>query len=309
MAAATCAHSNSCSSRAPCSLLRCSASARRQARLQQGDLAAANTLRERALADTTAYRLVESLTTEVGPRPAGSAGDKAAVAWALREMQRLGFANVRTMDVIVPHWVRGDAEFAVLAPWPQPMPTLALGGSVGTARRRHRGRGRHGQGPRGADGASGRRGEGQDRLLHQSHGAHARRLRLRRAVAVRATGPADAAALGALGVVIRSVSTSNNRFPHTGATRYTRRRAAHSRHSPSPIRMPTRSSGSSPAANPYGCACKSSSRELPPERSANVIGEIPGTDRANEIVHPRRAPRLLGSGRGRHRRRRRRRPS
>ena len=63
--------------------------------------------------------LVESLTTEVGPRPAGSPGDKAAVAWALREMQRLGFANVRTVEAIVPHWVRGEAEFSVLAPFPQ----------------------------------------------------------------------------------------------------------------------------------------------------------------------------------------------
>src|SRR4029434_10028096 len=60
----------------------------------RADLAAATTLRERALVDATAYRLVESLTTEVGPRPAGSPGDKAAVSWAQREMRRLGFTNV-----------------------------------------------------------------------------------------------------------------------------------------------------------------------------------------------------------------------
>src|SRR5689334_781249 len=66
----------------------------------RGDLAAANTLRERALADDSSFRLIESLTTEVGPRPAGSAGDKAAVAWAVREMRRQGFASVRTLDVM-----------------------------------------------------------------------------------------------------------------------------------------------------------------------------------------------------------------
>src|SRR5689334_15031975 len=98
----------------------------------RADLAAASTLRERALADETAWQLVSSLTTEVGPRPAGSPGDKAAVAWALREMQRLGFANVHTVPVAVPHWVRGEAEVSVLSPWPQSLPTLALGGSVGT---------------------------------------------------------------------------------------------------------------------------------------------------------------------------------
>src|SRR5688572_16346546 len=98
----------------------------------RGDLAAAATLRERALADGTAYQLVTSLTTEVGPRLAGSPGDKAAVAWAIREMQRLGFSNVHTVEATVPHWVRGEADFEVLSPWPQTMPTIALGGSIGT---------------------------------------------------------------------------------------------------------------------------------------------------------------------------------
>src|SRR5689334_20856796 len=88
------------------------------------DLAAANTLRERALADQTAWQLVESLTTEVGPRPAGSTGDKAAIGWAQRQMERLGFANVRAVEVTVPHWIRGEAACAVLAPWPQNMPVL-----------------------------------------------------------------------------------------------------------------------------------------------------------------------------------------
>ena len=148
--------------------------------LRKADLAAANTLRERALADATAYQLVESLTTEVGARLAGSPGDKAAVALgACAKCSAWDSQTCAAAEVIVPHWVRGEAEFAVLAPWPQAMPTLALGGSVGTGRRRHRGRSRHGQGPRGPDRTAGRRREGQDRLLQQSHGTHARRLRLR----------------------------------------------------------------------------------------------------------------------------------
>src|ERR1044071_7517896 len=53
------------------------------------DLRAAETLRVRASTDETAYQLVQSLTTEVGPRPAGSTGDQAAVAWAVRAMHRL----------------------------------------------------------------------------------------------------------------------------------------------------------------------------------------------------------------------------
>src|SRR5204862_6986015 len=69
---------------------------------RKSDLRAAETLRVRASTDATAYQLVQSLTTEVGARPAGSAGDRAAVAWAVREMQRLGFSQVRTMEVKVP---------------------------------------------------------------------------------------------------------------------------------------------------------------------------------------------------------------
>jgi carboxypeptidase Q len=247
------------------------------------DLAAAATLRERAFADTTAYSLVESLTTEVGPRPAGSPGDKAAVAWALREMQRLGFANVRTIEAIVPHWERGEAEFAVLAPFPQAMPTLALGGSIGT-------------GNEGIDAdaimvkdlealAALPAGAVKDKIVFFSNRMERTRdgSGYAKAVTVRATGPTAAAALGAVGVVIRSIGTSNARFPHTGTTRYTINAP----------RIPALAIANPDAdalvrqfesGKPVRLRIKSSSRDLPQMRSANVVGEIPGTDRASEIV-------------------------
>lgn len=247
------------------------------------DLVAASTLRQRGLADDTGWRLVESLTTEVGPRSAGSPGDAAAVAWATREMQRLGFANVRTMDVTVPHWVRGDAQFAVISPWPQPMPVLALGGSVGT----------------GAEGIEAEAvmvsdvaalsalpaGAVKDRIVFFTN----RMERTQdgsgygKAVAVRATGPAVAGSLGALGVVIRSVSTSDDRFPHTGATRYrddAPRIPAFALSNPDADALERQFA----SGKPVRLRLWSTSRDLPPARSANVIGEIPGTDRAAEIV-------------------------
>jgi carboxypeptidase Q len=249
----------------------------------RADLSAAATLRERALADSTAYQLVESLTTEVGPRPAGSAGDRAAVAWAQREMQRLGFAHVHTVPATVPHWVRGEAEFSVLSPWPQTMPTLVLGGSVGT----------------GSEGVEAEAvmvkdlealaglpaGTVKDRIVFFD-------LRMERtrdgagygkAVTVRAAGPSAASALGAVGVVIRSISTSNTRFPHTGATRYT---------TTSP-RIPAFAISNPDAdalerqfqsGKPVRLRLRSTARELPPAQSASVVGDIPGTDKADEIV-------------------------
>src|SRR5689334_3459493 len=249
----------------------------------RADLAAAATLRERALSDSTAYQLVESLTTEVGPRPAGSPGDRAAVAWAQREMQRLGFANVHTVPVAVPHWVRGEAEVSVLSPWPQSLPTLALGGSVGT-------------GTEGIEAdavmvkdldalAQLPSGAVKDKIVY--FGARMERTRdgsgYGKAVMVRAAGPSAASALGAVGVVIRSISTSNTRFPHTGTTRYT---------TTSP-RIPAVAIANPDAdalerqfatGKPVRVRMRSTSRDLPPAPSASVVGDIPGTDKADEIV-------------------------
>ncbi len=252
-------------------------------RFTRADLAAAATLIDRAAGDTTAYELVESLTTEVGPRPAGSPGDKAGVAWALREMQRLGFANVRAVEAIVPQWVRGEAEFSVLTPYPQTMPTLALGGSIGT-------------GSEGieADAVMVRdlaalaalpAGAVKDKIVFFSNRMERTRdgMGYARAVTVRATGPASAAALGAAGVVIRSISTSNARVPHTGTTRYTidaPRIPALAISNPDADALERQFA----SGKPVRLRIKSSSRDLPQVRSANVIGEIPGTDLAQEIV-------------------------
>ena len=240
-------------------------------------------MRERALADTTAWQLVESLTTEVGARAAGSPGDTAAVAWAAREMRRLGFSNVRTMEVVVPHWVRGEAELSILSPSPQAMPTLALGGSIGTSSE-----GLEAEAVMVKDIAALATlpdGAVKGRVVFFSNRMERTRdgTGYGRAVGVRVQGAAEAAALGAAGVVIRSVSTSNDRLPHTGAMRY----------KPDVPRIPALAISNPDAdslerlfasGKPVRLRMKSDSRELPEARSANVIGEIPGTDRAAEIV-------------------------
>src|SRR4051794_26967490 len=89
-------------------------------------------LREQAQKSELAMQLVTSLTTEIGPRPAGSPALLRAADWALAAMRRLGLDNVHSEPVTVPHWVRGEATGEILAPWPQPVVLTALGGSVGT---------------------------------------------------------------------------------------------------------------------------------------------------------------------------------
>ncbi|NNF15127.1 MAG: peptidase M28 family protein, partial [Gammaproteobacteria bacterium] len=94
--------------------------------------ATAAKLRDAALSESIAYDLVESLTMEVGPRLAGSAGDAAAVAWAIAKMKELGFERVHADPVEVPHWDRGTLDVRVTAPYPQRLTATSLGGSPGT---------------------------------------------------------------------------------------------------------------------------------------------------------------------------------
>ena len=163
------------------------------------------------------------------------------------------------------------------------MPTLALGGSVGTP-------------PEGieADAIMVKdlealknlpAGAVRDRIVYFSN----RMERTRdgsgygRAVTVRVAGPSAAAALGASGVVIRSVGTSDERFPHTGALRYTAeapRIPAFAISNPDADALERQFA----SGKPVRLHMASDSRELPQARSANVIGEVPGTDRASEIV-------------------------
>src|SRR5690606_8042672 len=79
-----------------------------------------------------AYAIVESLTTEVGPRMAGTDADARAVDWAKRQFAALGYDRIVLQPVTFPTWTRGDEHAEVLSPAPQPLVLTALGGSVGT---------------------------------------------------------------------------------------------------------------------------------------------------------------------------------
>ncbi|WP_331611005.1 M20/M25/M40 family metallo-hydrolase [Povalibacter sp.] len=249
----------------------------------EGDLDLAATLRDRATEGTRAYEHVSSLVTEVGPRFAGSAGDTAAVRWALNTLGTLGFSQVRTQDVLVPRWVRGTAEVSILAPFPQPLVAVALGGSVGTAEE-------------GIE-ASVVRVESLDALKALSADAVKGRIvfidqRMERTrdasgygatVAIRSQGPSIAADLGAVALVIRSVGTSPDRIAHTGGLTY---RADAPRIPAFAVSNPDADllARQVNAGKPVRLHLHSTARELPPAWSANVIGEIPGGERADEVV-------------------------
>lgn len=247
------------------------------------DLAAAAALRDSALSGTAAFEHVESLVTEVGPRFAGSAGDSAAVRWALDRLGKLGFTNVRSQDVLVPRWIRGTAEVTLLAPTPQPLVATSLGGSIGTPEQ-------------GIEGAV-LRVESFDALQTLDASAVANKIvfidyRMQRsragtdygnAVRARVQGPSVAAKLGAAALVIRSVGTSDDRIAHTGTLTYSidapRIPAFALAHPDADVLARQVASG-----KPVRLRLKSTARELPATWSANVIGEIPGREKAQEIV-------------------------
>lgn len=94
------------------------------------DLAHAARLRDLALADGEAWQLVQQLCNQVGARPAGSAADAKAAAWAQAAMQRLRLDKVRAEALPLRVWQRGPAAARLVAPVAEPLVMAALGNSV-----------------------------------------------------------------------------------------------------------------------------------------------------------------------------------
>jgi carboxypeptidase Q len=235
------------------------------------------------MAGTSAFEHVTSLVTEVGPRSAGSSGDAAAVRWALNKLGSLGFSNVRTQDVLVPHWVRGHAEVTLAGPVPQPLVAVALGGSVGTSDEGIEAPVLEVASLDALNALPAATVGGKIVFINQRMERTRDGAGYGATVKIRSDGPSAAGQLGAVAVLIRSVGTSNERHAHTGTTRYR----------VDAPRIPALALSNPDAdqlarwlkpGKPVRVRVKSTARELPATWSANVIGEIPGAARANEIV-------------------------
>ena len=185
--------------------------------LPQATLDAAAQLRDRALGDATAYALIESLTTEIGPRLPGSEADARAVAWAKARFEALGYDKVWTEPVTFPKWERRSEHAAVVGAHAQPLVITALGGS-----------------PAGDVTAALVRFDSIAALEAADPAALRGKLvfvdvpmaRSRdgsgygTAGPVRSRGPSIAARKGATGYLMRSIGTSPHRVANTGITRF-----------------------------------------------------------------------------------------
>jgi carboxypeptidase Q len=189
-------------------------------RFSDADIATANALIKKAQSSDLGYELVASLTTEVGARPAGSDGDRKAVAWSVAKLKALGFDRVWTDPVRVSAWKRVGSHADLVAPYHQHIVSAALGNSISTP-------------PQGIEAEiayyetfdalkqdTSDRAKGKivyiDSVFPKSRDGKF----YGPAVGARINGAVEASKRGALAVVIRSISTSNDRFAHTGTMRY-----------------------------------------------------------------------------------------
>ena len=175
-------------------------------------------LRDRALADDTAWSILESLTTEIGPRPAGSPAAARARDWGVAKLRAMGFANIKVEPFAKRAWLRGAEAGEITGPFPQKLALLGLGNAPPT--------------PAGgitaqvvvfkslAELKAAPTGccTGKIVLVNQPMTRTQNEQGYAIAVQARSAAP-EAARRGAVAYLVRSISTSTNRSPHTGGVR------------------------------------------------------------------------------------------
>lgn len=229
-----------------------------------------------------AYQLTESLTTEVGPRIAGSAGDQRAVDWAVKNFKQLGFDKVWTEEFVTPYWQRGMARLDIVQPFPQSLVLTALGGSVGTNEQ-----GISASVVMFADldalkAATAEQVRGKIVFINKAMTKDRSGSQYGPVVGARANGAIEAAKLGAKALIIRSVGTSQNRFAHTGKMVYDDKVE----------KIPAVAISVPDAEQLARVLTKAPEAQLKlvmhnqteDAKSHNVVGEITGSERPNEVV-------------------------
>jgi hypothetical protein len=234
-------------------------------------------LRDRALADDTAWSIVAGLTSEVGPRMDGSPAEARARDWAVARLTALGFANVHVESFTLPVWQRGAESGAVVAPYPQPLRLVGLGNSGATP-------------PGGLtlpvvyfasfnDLLQAPEGSLKGKIAFvsnamqptqdgSSYGTFGR---------VRFSGPSEASKRGAAAIVIRSIGTDHTRAPHAGTTDF----------EPGVTPIPAAALSVADAENlermvrlgkPVTLHLELDDHQIGMRTSGNVVAEVPGTD-------------------------------
>jgi carboxypeptidase Q len=229
-----------------------------------------------SLSTRHAWERLAELGDTFGHRLSGSQALEDAIDWAVEQMKKDGLENVRKEPVKVPHWVRGRESLQIVAPRRHDLVMLGLGNSVGTS----------------AEGI-----EAELLIVHSFQELEAAGPRVKgkivfynvpftnygETVQFRSTGPSRAAALGAVATLVRAVGPPGLRTPHTGALTYVEgvpkipAAAITTEDADRLQRMSDR-------GNTLKLLLKMEAKFLPDADSFNVIGEIRGRERPEEIV-------------------------
>lgn len=183
-------------------------------------LAVLESLKSKTLESETSYKIVESLTTEVGARLVGTPASDKGVDWAVAKMRELGFDKVWVEESTADLWNRGEIQASIQTPFPHKVVAISLGGSVGTSGKELR--------------AEVVQFDNLDALKNAKPSSLEGKIafvsfRMERkidgrgygvAVGARVSGASEAAKKGAIAYIMRSVGTDDHRIAHTGLMMY-----------------------------------------------------------------------------------------
>jgi hypothetical protein len=245
----------------------------------------AETIRTNGLTREGAFDFLEALYA-VGPRLTGSDGAARGVDWAKKTFESLGF-ETWLEKILVPHWVRGEAAAEIILPGAagrDPLAAAGLGGSIPTP-------------PAGLTAKvievksfdelekAGSLVRGRivffnapmDRALMDTFRAYGE------AAQFRVRGASEAAKRGAVASIVRSPTGRLDDHPHTGIVTY----------EPGAPRVPA-AAISTLGADLLSARLRErpdaemmlrmTCETLPDAASANVVGQIRGTEKPEEIV-------------------------
>ena len=225
-----------------------------------------------------AFDHLVSLCDDVGHRLSGSANYPRAVAWGAARMEAGAVPEVRTEPVMVPTWVRGEESVRMTAPRPLDLPMLGLGNSPGTP---------------GVEAevvvvpsveAVDENVRGRIVLFHTVMEERTPAYKgYSGAVSARGNGPAAAAKHGAVAALVRSMTTRSLASPHTGGTWFEDGEpqipaaAITTEHADMIARLADRGIA-------VRVRIEMGAHWEADQATHNVVGEIPGSERPEEVV-------------------------
>jgi hypothetical protein len=228
-----------------------------------------------AMKDEGGWNKLAYLCDRIGHRLSGSEGFTKAVAWSAATMKEAGLDNVQTPPVKVVHWVRGKENAELVKPFARPLQILGLGMS--------------GSGDITAEVIAFKSFEemeaaGADKVKGKIVLFNPPWVNYGVTGAFRRLGPIRAAKLGAVGVLIRSAGIPQQNTPHTGTTTPVAAgetaipSAALSEESLGLLERALKS-GEKVVVHHYAEA-----KTLPDADGANVMGEIRGSEKPEEVI-------------------------